>query len=143
MKKMKYFKLELNSFEDRHHLWFTGDDKLTEKDFGNAVSEAILEVFSKLEDTIEDSEEVKKDYPLMVLCLQEETFLRIMKKKGFTPLKADVVLKGDSYSVLWETPDGKKKLTPLKDQGKLEKFILSKGVELSEEEPEKIIFGEF
>ena len=140
---MKYFKLELRSFEDRHHLWFTGDDRLTEKDFGNAVSSAILEVFSRLEDTIEDSEEVKKDYPLLVMCLQEETFLKIMEQKGFKALKPDVVIKGDSYSVLWETPEGEKRLTPLKDQGNLEKFILSKGVKLSEEEPEKIIFGEF
>ncbi len=140
---MKYFKLELSSFEDRHQLWFTGDDRLTEKDFGDAISEAILEVFSKLEDTMEDSEEVKKDYPLLVMCHQEETFLKIMERKGFKLLKPDVVIGGDSYSVLWETPEGEKRLTPLKDQGNLERFILSKGVELSEEEPEKIVFGEF
>jgi len=66
-----------------------------------------------------------------------------MRKKGFKPLKADVVIKGDSYSVLWETPKGEKRLTPLKDRGNLEKFILSRGVELSDQEPEKLIFEEF
>jgi hypothetical protein len=140
---MKYFKLELNSFEDRHQIWFTGDDKLTERDFGEAVSEALLETFKRLEDTVEDSEQVKKDYPLIVLCYQEKTFIRIMEKKGFKKLEPDHVVRGDSYSILWETPEGKTKLTPLKDKGNLEKFILGKGVELSEENPEKLIFEEF
>ncbi|MDQ7038658.1 MAG: hypothetical protein Q9N26_05620 [Aquificota bacterium] len=139
---MKYFKLELNSYEDRYQIWFVGEDKLTEKDFGDAVSEAVLEVFKVLEDTVEDSSEVRKDYPLFVLVL-EDVFLKVMEKRGFKKLEPDVVVKGDSYSVLWETPDGKKKLTPLKESGNLEKFILSKGVELSEEDPNRIIFDEF
>ncbi len=139
---MKYFKLELNSYEDSHQLWFVGDDGLTEKDFGDAVSEAMLEVFKAMEDTVEDSPEVRKDYPLFVLVL-EDVFLKVMEKRGFKKLEPDVVLKGDSYSVLWETPDGKRKLTPLKESGNLEKFILSKGVELSEEDPNRIIFDEF
>ncbi|NPA40970.1 MAG: hypothetical protein GXO18_01700 [Aquificae bacterium] len=140
---MKYFKLELTSYEDKFQLWFTGEDTLTEEDFGNALSEAMLEVFKKLEDTIDDSPEVRKDYPLFVLALEENTFLRVMESKGFKILKPDVVIKGDSYSILWETPSGEKKLTPLKDKGKLEDFIARKGVELSEEDPNKLIFGEF
>ena len=140
---MKYFMLELTSYEDRFQIWFVGKESLTEEDFGNAVSEAMLEVFKKLDATVEDSPDVKKDYPLFVLALEEDTFLGIMESKGFRKLKADVVLKGDSYSVLWETPDGEKRLTPLKEQGNLEKYILSKGVELSDEDPNKLIFGEF
>ncbi len=140
---MKYFKLELTSYEDRYQLWFIGDDKLSEEDFGNALSEAMLEVFRKLDNTVEDSPEVRKDYPLFVLALEEDTFLKVMQDKGFKLLKPDVVIKGDSYSVLWETPEGKKKLTPLRDRGKLEDFIVSRGVELSDEDPSKLIFEEF
>ncbi len=140
---MKFFKLQLTSYEDKLEIWFVGDDKLTEKDFGDALSEAMLEAFKELEDTAEDSPEVKKDYPLFVLALEEEVFLKVMESRGFRKLEPDVVVKGDSYSILWETPDGKRKLTPLKDSGNLEKFILSKGVELSDEDPNKIIFGEF
>ncbi len=140
---MKFFKLLLTSYEDKLEVWFTGEDSLTEEDFGNAVSEAMIETFKHLEDTVEDSPEVRKDYPLFVLALEDEVFLKVMEEKGFKKLKPDVVVKGDSYSILWETPDGKRKLTPLKDSGNLEKFILSKGVELSEEDPNRIIFGEF
>ena len=139
---MKYFKLELTSYEDRFQLWFIGDDKLTEEDFGDAVSEAILEVFGKLDMTIEDSPEVKKDYPLFVLTL-EETFLDVMESRGFRKLEPDIVVKGDSYSILWETPEGKIRLTPLRDQGNLERYILGKGVELSDEDPNRLIFREF
>ena len=140
---MKFFKLELTSYEDRFQLWFVGDEKLTEEDFGNALSEAMLEVFRKLDITVDDSPEVRKDYPLFVLALEEETFLKVMESRGFKKLEPDVVVKGDSYSVLWETPQGNKKLTPLKDRGNLEDYILSKGVELSDEDPSKLIFGEF
>ncbi len=140
---MKYFKLELTSYEDRYQLWFIGDDELNEEDFGNALSEAMLEVFRKLDNTVEDSPEVRKDYPLFVLALEEDTFVKVMQDKGFKLLKPDVVIKGDSYSVLWETPEGKKKLTPLRDRGKLEDFIVSRGVELSDEDPSKLIFEEF
>ena len=140
---MKYFKLELSSYEDRYQLWFIGDDELNEEDFGNALSEAMLEVFRKLDNTVEDSPEVRKDYPLFVLALEEDTFVKVMQDKGFKLLKPDVVIKGDSYSVLWETPEGKKKLTPLRDRGKLEDFIVSRGVELSDEDPSKLIFEEF
>jgi hypothetical protein len=140
---MKYFKLELTSYEDRFQLWFVGEDSLTEEDFGNALSEAMLEVFRKLEDTVDNSPEVRKDYPLFVLALEEETFLKVMEERGFKKLNPDVVVKGDSYSVLWETHGGEKRLTPLKDRGNLESFILSKGVKLSEEDPNKLIFGEF
>ncbi len=142
---MKFFKLELTSYEDKFQIWFTGDEKLTEKDFGDAVSEAMLEVFKKLDNTVDDSPEVevRKDYPLFVLVLEEDTFLKVMENRGFKKLNPDVVLRGDSYSVLWETPEGKRKLTPLKDKGNLEKFILSKGVELSDEDPNRLIFGEF
>ena len=140
---MKYFKLELTSYEDRFQLWFIGDDKLTEEDFGNALSEAMLEVFNKLDATVEDSPEVMKDYPLFVLALEEDTFLKVMEKRGFKKLEPDVVVKGDSYSVLWETPEGEKRLTPLRDQGNLEKYILSRGVKLSDEDPNKLIFNEF
>ncbi|MDQ7081653.1 MAG: hypothetical protein Q9N34_00600 [Aquificota bacterium] len=45
-----------------------------------------------------------------------------MEKRGFRKLEADHTVKGDSYSVLWETPGGKTKLTPLKDRGNLEKI---------------------
>ncbi len=140
---MRYFKLELTSYEDKFQIWFVGDEKLTEEDFGDAVSEAMLEVFRKLDVTVEDSPEVRKDYPLFVLALEEDTFLKVMEGKGFKKLEPDVVVKGDSYSVLWETPEGEKRLTPLKDQGNLEKYILSKGVKLSDEDPNKLIFGEF
>jgi len=140
---MKFFKLQLTSYEDKFELWFTGDDKLTEKDFGDALSEAMLEVFRKLDATVEDSPEVRKDYPLFVLALEEDTFLKVMESRGFRKLEPDVVVRGDSYSVLWETPEGEKRLTPLKDQGNLEKYILSKGVKLSDEDPNKLIFGEF
>ena len=140
---MKFFKLELTSYEDRYQIWFIGEDKLSEEDFGRAVSEAMLEVFNKLEDTVPDSAEVKKDYPLFVLALDEETFEKVMEEKGFKKLKADVVVKGDSYTVLWETPQGKKKITPLKDRGNLEDFLISMGVELSDEDPNKLIFSEF
>jgi len=140
---MKFFKLELNSYEDKFQLWFVGDEDLTEKDFGDALSEAMLEVFRKLDITVDDSPEVRKDYPLFVLALDEDTFLRVMGSRGFRRLEPDVVVNGDSYSVLWETPKGEKRLTPLKDRGSLEKFILSKGVKLSEEDPNRIIFGEF
>jgi len=140
---MKFFKLELNSYEDRYQLWFVGDEKLTEEDFGNAISEAMLEVFRVLDNTVEDSPQVRKDYPLFVLALNEDIFLKVMERAGFKLLKPDVVIKGDSYSVLWETPEGKKKLTPLRDRGKLEDFIVSKGVELSDEDPSKLIFEEF
>ncbi|RLJ71398.1 hypothetical protein BCF55_1700 [Hydrogenivirga caldilitoris] len=140
---MKFFKLELNSYEDSFELWFTGEDNLTEKDFGDAVAEAMLEVFRKLGTTVEDSQEVKKDYPLFVLALEEDTFLKVMGDRGFRKLNPDVVVRGDSYSVLWETPEGEKKLTPLKDEGNLERYLLSKGIELSDEDPNKLIFGEF
>lgn len=140
---MKFFKLELNSYEDRFELWFTGKNDLTEEDFGNAISEAMLEVFRKLDVTVEDSPEVKKDYPLFVLALEEDTFLKVMESHGFKKLNPDVVVKGDSYSVLWETPEGERRLTPLKDKGNLEKYILSKDVKLSDEDPNKLIFGEF
>ena len=140
---MKFFKLELTSYEDRYQIWFIGEDKLSEEDFGRAVSEAMLEVFNKLEDTVPDSAEVRKDYPLFVLALDEETFEKVMEEKGFKKLKADVVVKGDSYTVLWETPQGKKKITPLKDRGNLEDFLISMGVEPSDEDPNKLIFSEF
>ncbi len=140
---MKYFKLELSSFEDRHQWWFVADDEKTDDDFGKAVSEAVLETFKKLEDTVEDSKEVKKDYPLIVLCMQEKVFLKVMKRKGFTKLEPHFTVKGDSYSVLWETPKGEKKLTPLTEKGNLEKYILSQGVELSDENPDRLIFNEF
>ncbi len=140
---MKYFKLELTSYEDRFQLWFIGDDRLTEEDFGKALSEAMLEVFRKLDPTVEDSPEVRKDYPLFVLALEEDIFLKVMERRGFRKLEPDVVVKGDSYSVLWETPEGEKRLTPLRDHGNLEKYILSRGVKLSEEDPNKLIFNEF
>jgi hypothetical protein len=140
---MKFFKLQLTSYEDKLEIWFVGDESLTERDFGDALSEAMLEVFKRLEDTVEDSSEVKKDYPLFVLALEEDVFLKIMERRGFKKLEPDVVVRGDSYSVLWETPEGRRKLTPLRDSGNLEKFILSKGVELSEEDPNRIIFEEF
>ena len=139
---MKFFKLELTSYEDRYQIWFMGEDKLTEEDFGEAVSEAMLEVFNKLEDTVPDSAEVRKDYPLFVLALDEEIFEKVMEKRGFKKLKADVVVKGDSYTILWETPQGKKKITPLKDRGNLEEFLISMGVEPSDEDPNKLIFSE-
>ncbi len=139
---MKFFKLLLTSYEDKLEVWFTGEDSLTEEDFGNAVSEAMIETFKHLEDTVEDSEEVRKDYPLFVLALEEEIFLKVMEKRGFKKLEPDVVIRGDSYSVLWETPEGKRKLTPQRDSGEVERFILSRGVELSDEDPNKIIFGE-
>jgi len=140
---MKFFKLELSSYEDRFELWFTGEDRLTEEDFGNALSEAMLEVFRKLDVTVEDSPEVKKDYPLFVLALEEDTFLKVMESYGFKKLNPDVVVKGDSYSVLWETHAGERKLTLFRDIGNLERHILSKGVKLSEEDPNKLIFEEF
>jgi len=78
-----------------------------------------------------------------VLALEEDTFLKVMESHGFRKLNPDIVVKGDSYSVLWETPEGEKRLTPLKDKGNLERYILSKGVKLSDEDPNKLIFGEF
>ncbi len=135
--------LELSSYEDKLQLWFIGEDSFSEKEFGEAISEAMIEAFRRMGDTVTDSELVKKDYPLFVLALDEDTFLKVMEKKGFKPLRPDVTVKGDSYSVLWETPEGEKKLTPLRDRGNLENFILEKGVKLSEEDPNKLIFGEF
>ncbi len=140
---MKFFKLELVSYEDRMQIWFTGEDNLTEEDFGKALSEALLETFKHMEDTVEGSKEVKKDYPIFVLAMDEEIFVKEMEKRGFKKLEADVVIKGDSYSVLWETPDGKKKITPLKDKGNLEEYIAKSGVEVSDLDPNKIIFSEF
>ncbi len=139
---MKFFKLELNSYEDRFELWFIGKESLTEEDFGNALSEAMLEVFKKLQPTVDNSPQIRKDYPLFVLALEEDTFLKIMERYGFKKLRPDVVVKGDSYSVLWETPQGERRITPLRDRGNLEEFIVSRGVELSDEDPNKLIFDE-
>ncbi len=139
---MKFFKLELNSYEDRFELWFIGKESLTEEDFGNALSEAMLEVFKKLQPTVDNSPQIRKDYPLFVLALEEDTFLKIMERHGFKKLRPDVVVKGDSYSVLWETPQGERRITPLRDRGNLEEFIVSRGVELSDEDPNKLIFDE-
>jgi len=140
---VKFFKLELTSYEDRFRIWFTGSYRLTEEDFGDAVSEAMLEVFRKLEDTVDDSPQVRKDYPLFVLVLKEDTFLRVMENEGFRKLNPDVVLKGNSCSVFWETPRRKEETPRLKDRDNLEECIVSKGVELSDEDPNKLIFGEF
>ena len=139
---MKFFKLELNSYEDRFEVWFVGEDKLSQEDFGKALSEAMLEAFKKLDITVEDSPEVRKDYPLFVLALEEDAFIKVMRKHGFRRLEPDVIIKGDSYSVLWETPEGKRRLTPRKDKGDLEDYLADMGVELSEEDPSELIFGE-
>ena len=139
---MKLFKLQLTSYEDKVELWFEGDDKKGEEDFGKALAEAFKRAFEELENTVEGSKHVKKDYPLFVLALQEDTFIKEMERKGFKKLEPDVVVKGDSYSVLWETPDGKKRLTPLRDRGNLEDYLIGSGIEESEEDPNKLIFEE-
>ncbi len=139
---MKFFKLELNSYEDRFEVWFVGDEKLSQEDFGKALSEAMLEAFKNLDITVDDSPEVRKDYPLFVLAIEESMFLKTMEEHGFKRLDPDVVVRGDSYSVLWETPEGKRKLTPRKDKGDLEEHLARMGIEISEEDPSEIIFGE-
>ncbi|GEM_PF-1739515 len=138
---MKLFKVELKSYEDRFQIWFAAEEHLTKEDFGQALSSAILKVFNSLEDTVPDSSKIKKDYPLFVF-LFEDLFYEEMEKRGFKKLEADVEVSGDSYSVLWETPQGKKRITLRSDAGSLENFLLTAGVEKTEEDPEKIFFGE-
>jgi len=85
---------------------------------------------------VEGASAVKKDYPLFLL-VSERTFYREMERRGFRKLEAEVTLRGDSYSVLWETPQGDRRLTPREDEGNLESFILSAGIVRSEEDPDK------
>jgi len=139
---MKLFKIELSSYEDTFQVWFSAKESFTEEEFGEAVASALVKVFEELEETVENSPEVRKDYPLFVL-LMEERFYAEMERRGFRKLEADVVLKGDSYSVLWETPTGEKRITPRADEGNLEGFLLNAGVRRSEEDPDRLIFGEF
>jgi len=119
---------------------FAGRDDATGDEFGKAVASSLLKVFGKLENTVEDSPKLRKDYPLFVL-LDEESFYREMEKRGFRKLEADVTLRGDSYSVLWETPEGIRKLTPREEEGELERFLISAGVEPSEEDPDRLVLG--
>lgn len=137
---MKLFRIELRSYEDRFQIWFAGRDDATGDEFGKAVASSLLKVFGKLENTVEDSPKLRKDYPLFVL-LDEESFYREMEKRGFRKLEADVTLRGDSYSVLWETPEGIRKLTPREEEGELERFLISAGVEPSEEDPDRLVLG--
>jgi len=138
---MKLFLLELTSYEEKIQIWFSGPKNGTREDFGKAVAEAMLSAFEELEDTVSDSPSVRKDYPLFVIALQE-AFLRNMKERGFEKLEPHVKLGGDSYSVLWETPQGERKLTPLRNRDKVEDSLLALGVEISEEDPTKLIFEE-
>ena len=137
---MKLFRIEVRSYEDRFQIWFAGREDATGEEFGEAVASSLLKVFGELEDTLEDSPQVRKDYPLFVL-LGEESFYREMEAKGFRRLEADVSLKGDSYSVLWETPEGVRRLTPREEEGELERFLINAGVERLEEDPDRLMFG--
>ncbi len=138
---MKLFRIELRSYEDTFQVWFSAEEDLTGEEFGRAVADSLIKVFRELENTVEDSPEVRKDYPLFVL-LMEEGFYTEMERRGFRKLTADVVLKGDSYSVLWETPRGEIRLTPRADEGDLERFVVRAGAQRSEDDPDKLIFGE-